>query len=224
MDEPTFIGKRMRELLEGASIGIIPYAPVNDYFGTRDERHGSMRRYLILGYEQDDPSLLWSIYSFRPSVGIWKYAFDMAAIEEYQELFKDGREPSAEMMKKHNYAVSVACETPTRKNGLLWCYSTEDEDDIRTEEDRLAPTMRIDHDLIRNPHVVEFIESVCGREITNMRSNALNIWGDYGFLWNDFGFFVEHKFLCHDGLERTKSYTVHWAFKSEMNSMPYNIQ
>ncbi len=218
METPTFIGKRIRELLGGASIGIIPYAPKDDNFGTRDERYGSMRRFLILGYEQDDASLLWSIFSFRPLVSIWKYAFTMAAIQEYESLIADGREPTAEEMKRHEYAVSVACETPTRKNGLLWGFVTEDEDDTRAEESRLAPSMQIKPDLIARPDVAEFVEAICGKPIVDMIPNALNIWGDYRFFWNDFGYFVESKYQCHDGLELAKSYTVHWAFKSAMAS------
>ncbi len=216
MDTPAYIGKRMRELLEGASIGIIPYAPKGDGFGTKEERQGSMRRCLLTGYEQEDASLIWSIYSFRPLVSIWKYAFDMAAIQEYNGLFEDGREPSAEEMQRHHYAVSVACETPTRDNGLLWGFVTEDEDDIRAEEDRFAPTMQINHDLISRPDVAEFVEAVCGKPVVDMRKNRLNIWGDYRFLWHDFGYFVDPKFLCHDGLEGIKSYTAHWALKSAL--------
>lgn len=219
MDTPAYIGKRMRELLGGAAIGIIPYAPKGDGFGTREERHGSMRRYLILAHMQEDSSLLWSIYSFRPTVSIWKYAFDMAAIQEYNGLFEDGREPSAEEFKRHTYAVSVACETATRENGLLWGFVTEDDDDIRAEEARLAPSMRINADLISRPAVTEFVESVCCKSVSGMMKNALNIWGDYRFLWNDFGYFIEPKYLCHDGLELAKSYTVHWALKSAMNQV-----
>lgn len=211
-----YLGKRMRELLDGASIGIIPYAPKGDGFGTRDERHGSMRRYLILGYEQDDTSLLWSIYSFRPTVSIWKYAFDMAAIEEYESLFEDGREPSAEDFKRHHYAVAVACETATRDNGLLWGFTTEDEDDIKAEEDKLAPTMQINPDLISRPDVAEFVEAICSNPVSDMKQNRLNVWGDYRFLWNDFGYFVNLKYQCHDGLIGIKSYTAHWALKSAM--------
>jgi hypothetical protein len=217
MDKPAYIGKRMRELLEGASIGIIPYPIKDDCFGTRDERFGSMRRYLILGYEQDDSTILWSIYSFRPRESVWKYAFDMAAIEDYEKLFADGHEATAEELKKHEYSVAIACTTATRENGLLWYFVVEDEDDICAEEHRISKTMRDNPELINRPHVVELIESVCGREVVSMKKNALNIWGDYGFLWNDFGYFVESKFLCHDGLEKTKSYTVHWALKSDMN-------
>lgn len=140
----------------------------------------------------------------------------MAAIEEYESLFEDGREPTAEEMGKHHYAVSVACETPTRENGLLWGFVTEDDDDIKAEEDRLAPTMQINPDLISRPDVTEFVESVCGKQIIEMRPNALNVWGDYRFLWHDFGYFVESKFLCHDGLEGVESYSAHWALKSAM--------
>lgn len=46
--------------------------------------------------------------------------------------------------------------------------------------------------------------------------NDLNIWGDCRFLWHDFGYFVDAKFLCHDGLEGIKSYTAHWALKSAL--------
>lgn len=219
MDTPSFIGKRMRELLEGAAIGIIPSAPKGDHFGTKDERQGSMRRYLILGYEQEDGSFLWSIYSFRPLISIWQYAFNMAAIEEYQSLFVDSREPTAEEFKRHSYAVSVACETATRENGLLWGFVTEDDDDIRAEEARLAPSMRINADLISRPAITEFVESVCGKPVVDMMPNELNVWGDYSFLWNDFGYFVEPKYLCHDGLEHAKSYTVHWALKSAMSKV-----
>lgn len=216
MDTPAYIGKRMRELLDGASIGIIPYAPKGDHFGTKHERQGSMRRYLLTGYEKEDSSLLWSIFSFRPLISIWQYAFGMAAIEEYQSLFADGREPSAEEFKQHSYAVSVACETPTRENGLLWGFVTEDKDDIKAEEDRLAPTMRINVDLISRPDVTEFVEAVCGKPVVDMMPKALNIWGDFRFLWHDFGYFVDAKFLCHDGLEGVESYSAHWALKSAM--------
>jgi hypothetical protein len=217
MDLPDYIGKRMRELLEGASIGIIPFPKQDDHFGTRDERFGSMKRFLLLGYEQDDATLLWSIYSFRPRESVWKYGFDIAAIEDYDKLFADGHEVTAKELNKHQYSVSIACETATRENGLLWHFVVEDEDDIRAKEDSISKTMRANPDLINRPHVVELIESVCGQEVVNMKKNALNIWGDYDFLWNDFGYFVDSKFLCHDGLEKTKSYTVHWALKSEMN-------
>jgi len=216
MDTPAYIGKRMRELLEDAAIGIIPSAPKGDYFGLKDEREGSMRRYLLLGYEKDDASLLWSIYSFRPRISIWQYAFNMAAIEEYQSLFVDNRDPTAEEFKRHSYAVSVACETPTRENGLMWHFSVEDEDDIKAEEDRLAPTMQINPDLISRLDVAEFVEAACGKPVVVMKKNPLNIWGDYRFLWHDFGYFVDAKFLCHDGLEGIKSYTAHWALKSAM--------
>jgi len=219
MDSSTYLGKRMRELLEGASIGIIPFPMKDDHFGTRDERFGSMKRYLILGYEQTDLTILWSIYRFSPRAGGLKYAFDMVAIEDYQELFSKGHEVTAEELKKHEYSVSIACETATRENGLLWHFVVEDENDIRAEEDRILRTMSVNPDLVSRPHVTELIESICGREVASMPRNSLNIWGDYSFLWNDFGYFIDNKFLCNDGLENVPSYTVFWAFKSEMNKV-----
>ena len=81
--------------------------------------------------------------------------------------------------------------------------------------------MRINADLISRPDVSEFVESVCGKPVSDMMKNALNVWGDYRFLWHDFGYFVEPKFLCHDGLEHAKSYTVHWALKSATAQWAY---
>ena len=79
--------------------------------------------------------------------------------------------------------------------------------------------MRINADLISRPDVIVFVESVFCKPVSGMILNALNIWGDYRFLWHDFGYFVDHKYLCHDGLEHAKSYTVHWALKSAMNQV-----
>jgi hypothetical protein len=209
---PVFVGKRMRELLEGASICIIPFPQKDDYFGTTDEKLGTMTRHLFIGYEHPNKSeLLWSLYFFKPTVGDWEYSIKLAPIVQYYELIKDGP-LSDEDSKKYEHIVSQASETPTRKNGMLWGFVVEDDNTRQNIENQLIPTMKINTDLSDRYDIKEFIETICEKAIPDMKPNKLNIWGDYNFLWNDFGFFVDFKFLCVGGIERARSYPLITAY------------
>ncbi len=214
MDIPAYIGKRMRELLAGASISILPFPSAS--FGKRDERPDQMRRYLFIGHK-DRSSIYWSFYILAPRKGIWDYSFKTAAIDQYTLLFERG-EVSAEDLKRHSHAVSVACETPTRDNWLLWYFCTEDEDEITAQEARIATTMAIDRGLTSRPDVATFVSEICGRSIDTMKENALNLLGDYGFVWNDFGYYVDYKYFSVGGIERVPQYTAQWAYKRILNT------
>jgi hypothetical protein len=203
--EPHYIGKRMRELLSGAAIGIIPYPPKDDYFGTIDEHRGSRRRFLFLGYEQEKSSkLLWSLYGFSPQYGTYDYGFMLAKVQQYNEICKDGKISDSDYVK-YKTLIAEAGQIPTRTNGMLWGFTAENDTEIANLELNAKSKMKINPKLAKRTDVIELIETTCGADQL-MKSNQLNIWGDYKFLWHDFGFFVDYRFLCGLGIEKTTSY------------------
>lgn len=218
-EQPECIGKRMRELLEGAAIGIIPFAPADDYFGTLDERHGSLRRYLFLGYNNKvEPNLEWSLFAFSPSWSLFDYGFNSAWVMQYKGLFVDGEIPT-EVFDKNQVVMEEAGRIATRENVLSRFFhfggdsDIDQEDDIKKQEAMIAKVMKTDDAIASRPDVKELLEAILEKPMTELRSNPLNIWGDYDFLWHDFGYFAKYKYTCIDSIERAKSYTVHWAYK-----------
>jgi len=193
----------MRELLSGAAIGIIPHPPKDDYFGTIDERHGSRTRFLFLGYEvQPNHPLLWSLYVFSPRQGIWDYAFKEVIVRKYQAIPKDadGKIPKDEY-EKNKTTINDFGSIASRDNNLLMIFDTDHPWDIEKLEEELASTMGINPDLIERPDVREMVEYLCDGMI-RAKPTKLNIWGDYKFLWHDYGYFADDNYLCVLGIEK----------------------
>ena len=88
MNSP-YIGKRMRELFEGASIGIIPYAPKGDEFGTLESVKAVSELYMPMSGEvvavntalSDAPELI----NQQPYTS-WIIEIKPSAPSEYQQL------------------------------------------------------------------------------------------------------------------------------------------
>jgi hypothetical protein len=204
-EKPHYFGKRMRDLLRGAAIGIIPYPPKDDHFGTMDEQLGSKRRFLFLGYKQAQSSnLRWSLYGFSPQYGAFDYGFKLSAVQRYNEICIDGKISDSDYAK-HEKVIAEASKIPTRNNGMLWAFSVEDETEIIELEAKAKSEMMVDSDLVKRADVAELIKTVCCTDKLP-KPSALNFWGDYKFLWHDFGFFIDHKYLCVFGVEKVSSY------------------
>lgn len=213
--QPAFVGKRMRELLDGAAIGIIPFPIDPEHFGTIDELDGFFRRFMILGYERPQAEgVIWSIYAFLPNVARWEYNIAKAKVQLFMDLPRDENGALLNPDDTRTKAIIEESEGIAyrgKRNYLMDILSGSDPSwgggahggPFGAKE--AIALMSPDHALNNRPEIKEFIEYW---GFATQANNDLNIFGDTEFIFHDYGFFKEFKYTCDKGIIKQSAFSI----------------